>query len=487
MLFTSPEYFVLLGIVLILYYVKASVRWQLGVALAGSVVFYGWSQPWLLLLLLASATITSCMSFAVAFGATSFKKRLFAVMGVVMNVGLLFFFKYAGWLSSLLFPGEISPAEFLVKLPLPLGISFYTFRNISLLIDTFRRDFDAQDLFDPTRTGFISFYARTVFFIIFFPQLIAGPIVKAKEFMEQIQPKYFKDIQWNRVVRLLIVGYFLKCYCANNLQNIVYFPPFPWLANMGAFHAWTLLAGFYLQVFADFAGYSLIAIGSSALLGYRIAPNFNFPFFAESFSDFWRRWHISLGSWILDYVFTPLQIRWRNAGKWGIAAALTIAFFCVGIWHGAAWGFVVFGFLQGVFIAGSVFYKPYQKKISRALALQKTGFMQAGWLRGLPRVLRISRVFLCVMLCFVFIALPKIKHALQFIQELYRPSGADFRTNFLLAVKIFYFAFPAVLYHFVSLKKHPFKPWIEDGLLGLLLYLAVTNGGPSEAFFYFQF
>ena len=485
MLFTSTEYFILLGITVVFFYLKTSVRWQLGIALIASMVFYGWSQPRLLLLLLVLATITSCSSFAIAFAPAVSQKRLSALLGFAVNIGVLFFFKYAGWFSSALFTDR-SPAEFLLSLPLPLGISFYTFRSISLLIDTYRRDFDAEGLFDPTRSGFFSFYARTVFFIVFFPQLIAGPIVKAKDFMQQIQPKHFRDIPWQRVMRLLIVGYFLKCFCANNLQGLTVILKNPWLNLLGAADRWTLLTGFYCQIFADFAGYSLIAIGSSALLGYRVSANFNFPFFADSFSDFWRRWHISLGSWLLDYIFTPLQIRWRAWGKWGTAAALLIAFTCVGIWHGAAWGFVVFGFLQAFFITVSVFYKPYRKKINRALGIGKAG-LKAGWLGRAARAANIGVVFICVLLCFVFIAFPGLKISLPFLKALFNPTKGIIDYNFTVGVPIFYFALPTVLYHVLSLRKHPLAPWMEDGLLAAMLYMTVVNGGPAEAFFYFQF
>lgn len=364
MLFTSPGYFVLIGVAMTLYYLKASVRWQLGVSLAASAVFYGWSQPWLLLLLLASATITSCVSFAVAFSSTPLKKRLFSTIGVVLNLGILFFFKYSGLFSSTLLSGQSSLAEFLIHIPLPLGLSFYTFRGISLMVDTFRKNFDAQEIFDPTLTGFFSFYARSVFFIVFFPQLIAGPISKAKDFMLQIQPKYFKDIPWYQVVRLLIVGYFLKCYCANNLQNITFVIQYPWFVTSGAARTWTLMIAYSLEIFADFAGYSLIAIGSAALFGYRVPQNFNFPYIAESFSDFWRRWHISLSSWLRDYLYIPLGGNRKTPFRTYINIFLVMAL--GGLWHGSQWNYMAWGACHGL------------------LLMAERPLLKRGWVQSMP-------------------------------------------------------------------------------------------------------
>jgi alginate O-acetyltransferase complex protein AlgI len=367
-LFNSWSFLALLGVTFALYYAPWSrgrhgKAWQVTLALVASVIFYGWEDPKLIGLL-----AVSCVGNSIATGRIILHKvagdeakvRQWTRRAVIMNLSLLAIFKYAGFLASLLpdFLASESLKLWLASIPLPIGISFYTFHGISMIVDVARgevtREGDALVSKGVTggRSGRFAKGVRDIgFYLLFFPQLVAGPIVKAKEFWPQIAAKRIETIPWKHVIRALITGYFLKIFVADNLSEQTAFLTQGGenLAGGSPLNLVPLLYCYTLQIFADFAGYSLIAIGLAAMFGYRFPVNFNFPYLSTSITEFWKRWHMSLSGWLRDYLYIPLGGNRRGAGRTYVN--LFLVMFLGGLWHGAEWKFALWGSLHGLALA----------------------------------------------------------------------------------------------------------------------------------------
>ncbi|MFN9911764.1 MAG: MBOAT family O-acyltransferase, partial [Pirellulaceae bacterium] len=219
---------------------------------------------------------------------------------------------------------------------------FYTFHGISLLVDVFRgRNLET---FERDKSLY-RHLADTLLYLVFFPQLIAGPIIKAKEFYPQVTLKSIRQVDYQGSVRLLILGLFLKTVVADNLSEQTFWIAYPYFLGKSSADLLLLLYGYSAQIFADFAGYSLIAIGLARLLGYQLPDNFHFPYLASSIGEFWRRWHISLSSWLCDYLYIPLGGNQKGAVR--TYFNLIIVMFLGGLWHGAAWSFAIWGLWHG--------------------------------------------------------------------------------------------------------------------------------------------
>ncbi len=361
MLFNSWEFLVLCIVTLALYYIPiraAGKVWQVTVLLVASAFFYAWGTPSLLILLGCSCIFNAVAVERILFWKKADSERtarvwLFAT--VALNLGFLAFFKYAGFLIGQLPQGLLPEglAGWISGIPLPVGISFYTFQGISLVVDIWRDDISphTRDCLAQRGKSRIGSLRDTSFYISFFPQLVAGPIVKAHEFVDQIGAKLFSEIDWLTVRRSLVTGYFLKIFVADNLseQTATLTLGAEHLASSAPFNLLPLLYGYSFQIFADFAGYSLIAIGLGALFGYKLPPNFNFPYLSTSITEFWRRWHLSLSSWLRDYLYIPLGGNRKGSGR--TYFNLFLVMFLGGLWHGAAWKFALWGSLHGIFLA----------------------------------------------------------------------------------------------------------------------------------------
>ncbi len=264
------------------------------------------------------------------------------IASLVANLGMLAFFKYYGF-----FVESAQQLFDLLGLPmktdtlhiiLPVGISFYTFQTLSYTIDVYRRKIE------PTRQ-LIDF----ALYVSFFPQLVAGPIVRARTFLPQLDQ--IRAWSWTRAhagMQLITIGLFKKIAIADRMAGYAD----PVYADVGQYDTgalWLAAVAFMIQVYCDFSGYSDMAIGTANLLGYRLTKNFDMPLAARNISDFWRRWHISLSSWVRDYVYFPLG--GSRHGAWVTCRNLIVTMTLVGFWHGAAWRFVLFGFLHGLLIS----------------------------------------------------------------------------------------------------------------------------------------
>jgi alginate O-acetyltransferase complex protein AlgI len=349
MLFNSLEFFILLAATFSVYYLPALNSFQVPILLTSSLVFYGRHQPALLCLLLLSILVNAISSYFVYYGKQP-TRFSWAALGVVVNLSILIIFKYSKLIYGTFFSSSTpagSISAFLISLPLPIGISFFTFQGISLVVDTYRMKRDGKKLFQIQRSFFTHLYT-IAFFKSFFPQLVSGPIVKAREFLPQIKNKSFKDIRWEKIFRTLVLGYFLKTVVADQLKDQTFWITPSFFQNCSSLTLVILLFGYSIQIYADFAGYSLIAIGTAEMFGYSLPINFNFPYISRSFSEFWTRWHISLSSFLKQYLYIPLG--GNRHGELRTYFNLFIVMFLGGLWHGATWSYAVWGIFHGILL-----------------------------------------------------------------------------------------------------------------------------------------
>jgi alginate O-acetyltransferase complex protein AlgI len=466
MLFNSFDFFVLVSICFLLYYFPRLHKLQIGVLITASFIFYGYAQPILLILLIASISVNAVFSYLIAYNPPN-QRKIWATIGIVINLGVLLFFKYAFLIGKSLSLGG-SVEQFLSTIPLPVGISFFTFQGISLLVDVFRERRDNKIL-TPISKNFGVFFYNIMLFKSFFPQLVAGPIVKAHDFLPYVSRKYFKDINWNFAVKSLIIGYFLKTVIADNLQDVTFWIAYPYYKGFGGTTLLTFLFGYSMQIFADFAGYSLIALGISALFGYKLLDNFMFPYVAISFSSFWRRWHISLSSFLKEYLYVPLG--GNQKGKIRTYLNLMIVMFLGGLWHGAAWSYAVWGTFHGGLLALERLFKntvplPYKHPIMRILGT--------------------IIVFVCVSFAWLLFKLPKFEDAVGYMKAIFSNKQPLDEMKFF---GILVYSIPVILYHFMYLIKQQTKFFIRIEFIGyaLMLFFIITNSGNKQAFIYFQF
>lgn len=440
------------------------------VLLVASVVFYAWHVPIYIAILIASAGVDYVAALVLARVPPEATARRRWILGVSLgvNLGLLGFFKYAGLLNDAVARAartvgiEIPITE--VSLILPMGISFYTFQSMSYTIDVYR------GVLAPIRS-FTGFFL----YIIFFPQLVAGPIVRAVDFLPQMpRPRRLRLKVFYEGVWLMIVGFFLKMVCADNLAVYV---DAHWDAGYGerataAFAAW-LAVMFSGQIFADFAGYSSIARGLSYLLGYRLPINFNAPYIAGSLKEFWERWHITLSSWLRDYLYVPLGGNRR--GRVRTYVNLLLVMLLGGLWHGAAYTYVMWGAIHGAALA-----------VERALGLQND--------RGVGRFIPVRLLWFVVtqavvLVAWVFFRSSSFDNAMAFLANI---AVMDFHMLDSWSWVGMLFLAPLVIHHAWCWAEErrlvgALTPSGRAALAAVMVYGIVTLYAGSSAFIYFQF
>ncbi|WP_296314210.1 MBOAT family O-acyltransferase [Winogradskyella sp. UBA3174] len=340
MLFNSIDFAVFLPIVFILYwFVFKTLRSQNVLLIVASYVFYAWWDWRFLGLIVASTLIDYCIGLAIDKEERKTSKKLLLTLSVSLNLGILGFFKYYNFFidnfnEAFMLFGRVLDLNYL-NIILPVGISFYTFQTMSYSIDIYR------EKIKPT-TNLIAFAS----FVCFFPQLVAGPIERASSFLPQVQKRRIFDYsKATDGLKQILWGLFKKMVIADNCAVFVN----DIFENYGTYSGSTLVFGaflFTIQIYCDFSGYSDIAIGVSRLFGFNLKKNFAFPYFSRNIAEFWRRWHISLTTWFKDYFYIP--IGGSRGSKW-IQLRNTFAIFLViGLWHGAHWKFVVYGFINAL-------------------------------------------------------------------------------------------------------------------------------------------
>jgi alginate O-acetyltransferase complex protein AlgI len=378
--------FYFLPVFLLGYYVSG---WRAGALLVGSVAFYVWGEGGYIFLLAGLIALNYAGSLWLA--ATPARRRRLAILAtlVVADFSVLGFFKYAAFLAhnlNTVLPGRPLPE---IGVALPLGVSFFTFQLVSYVVDVHRGSVKVER--DPIR------FAA---YILMFPHLIAGPIVRYADIRDEMHADRRKAGHIGLGVQYFIVGLAQKVLIANTLAPLADHAFSPDLASLDVLAAWLGIWAYSLQIYFDFCGYSNMAIGLAFLMGFTFPKNFDYPYVSQSITEFWRRWHMSLSSWFRDYVYIPLG--GNRHGRWKTVRNLTIVFFLTGLWHGAAWRFIVWGLYHGAF-----------------LMLERFGLGRL--LDRAPRLARHAYAIFVVMIGWVFFRADSLPHALGYLAAMFDP------------------------------------------------------------------
>ena len=375
MVFSSHLFvYVFLPLALGLYYL-APGRWRHGVLTLLSYAFYGWANPAFMVLMLLSTGVDFLCGRVLAKEERPARRKLAVVVSVVTNLSLLGFFKYFNFaVDSLDSAATVLGLEgvrldSVLRIALPLGISFYTFQSMSYTIDIYRR-----------RTEALSSFVDFACYVSMFPQLVAGPIIRFNEVADQLASRAHTVEKFARGAAFFSLGMAKKVLLANPCGRVAD-ATFD-AGSVGALDAWYGVLAYGFQIYFDFSGYSDMAIGLGLMLGFVFPKNFDSPYRAESVTDFWRRWHISLSTWLRDYLYIPLG--GNRKGRLRTYVNLALVMVLGGLWHGASWNFLLWGSFHGAALAGE-----------RALGKRPL------WQR-LPRPLRVGGTFLFVTVGWVF-------------------------------------------------------------------------------------
>jgi alginate O-acetyltransferase complex protein AlgI len=404
MIFNSLAFAVFFVAFFLLYWLAfaRSVRTQNLLVLVGSYVFYAWGDWRFLPMLIGNSAIFYLLGMAIQRSRSDSAKHRLVLLGAALGLGGLIFFKYTAFLlqsaADALSAFGINLSAGPLQLLLPLGISFYTFRNLSYLFDI--RNGKVEPAHD-----WIVFFC----YVAFFPCLVAGPIDRPRTLIPQLEAK--REFDYEAAcdgLQQVAWGLFKKVVVADNCGSLVDDVFENYLDLPGS----SLLLGafFYaIQIYSDFSGYSDMAIGFSRLIGFNVTRNFDYPFFAQNIAEFWRRWHMSLTSWVTEYVYTPLAIRFRDLGKLGTILAIIINFTVIGVWHGANWTFVLFGFLHGCFFIPLVL---------RGTANRRQKVIAGGLLPSAIEARNMVLTFLLVMFSMILFRSATVGDAAEFLQRL---------------------------------------------------------------------
>lgn len=337
MVFSSVIFLlVFLPLVLAMYYLVPGRALKNILLLLVSIVFYAWGEPVYVVLMVVSICVNWLCG--VLMERLSSSKRLLLVLCLLVNLGILGFFKYEGFLAAninALLGAELVPQ---LQLALPIGISFYTLQALSYVIDVYRGEVPAQ-----RNVLYLGMY------IAMFPQLVAGPIVRYSDIQEQVLNRKESLRKFSSGIRLFCIGLGKKVLLANVVAILATKMLADGVENIGAVGAWAGLIAYTFQILFDFSGYSDMAIGLGKMFGFEYRRNFNYPYISRSVTEFWRRWHISLGSFFRDYVYIPLGGNRVSRSRWVVN--LFVVWLLTGFWHGAAWNFILWGLFYGCLLA----------------------------------------------------------------------------------------------------------------------------------------
>ncbi|SDP47214.1 MBOAT family O-acyltransferase [Desulforhopalus singaporensis] len=378
----------------LLFYYGMPRRWKNIVLTFLSYIFYGWSNPLFILLMLFSTLVDYCCGLVIGESRSEHRRlrKGALVLSIVTNLGLLGFFKYTGFaLESYnqlfgIIGGENFNAVPVLTFLLPLGISFYTFQSMSYTIDVYRND--ARHI-----TNFLDFAC----FVSMFPQLVAGPIIRFQEVAQQLATRVHSVEKFSRGVAFFSLGMAKKVLLANSCGRIadITFGA----GSLNWLDAWFGICAYAFQIYFDFSGYSDMAIGLGLMFGFVFAKNFDSPYISESITDFWRRWHISLSTWLREYLYIPLG--GNRHGSVRTAVNLAIVMLLGGLWHGASWNFVIWGAIHGTLLGGERLFG--RKPVYHAL----------------PRALRIGLTFVLVLVAWVFFRAETLGDALGYLASMF--------------------------------------------------------------------
>lgn len=477
MLFNSSAFLIFFTIFFLIYWFLANrnIKFQNLMLLLGSYVFYSFTD-WRFLSLLIGVSALNYLLGLYIEQATKYKRFLMYI-GLLQGIGGLAFFKYFNFFitsfNDVFHSLNINLNLQTLNILIPLGISFFTFRTISYVLDVYNENIKA------TKDWIVFFN-----YVSFFPSILSGPIDKAILLVPQLEKKRVFDYnQATNGMRQILWGLFKKVVIADNCSIFVN----EIFNNYTDYSGATLLLGaffFTFQLYADFSGYSDMAIGFSRLLGFNITKNFDFPFFSQNIAEFWRKWHISLTSWLTEYVFTPLSFNFRSLGKLGLIIAIIINFTICGIWHGANWTYVLFGILHGCFFIPLILNGSLNRKKKIAEGKRYPSIRE---------FINMLSLFTLVTLTFILFRSENIVHAILYISEIFSyslfliPEIPSIKVIFLVIIFIFFewlgreceYAIENI---FISCKRS-LRWMIYTIFFVLILYYA----GAEQPFLYFQF
>ena len=474
MLFNSLTFIVFFVVVLGLHYTVSSWRVQKSILLIASYIFYAaWNPPFVVLLWL-STLVDWYVAKALGEEKVQVKRRLLLTVSLVVNLGLLGFFKYGEFLLenfvelANLAGFSYTPAK--LDIILPVGISFYTFQTLSYTLDVYFKK--AQRC-----NSFLDF----ALYVTFFPQLVAGPIVRAKDFLPQCEePKRATRDQFGWGLYFITLGLFQKVVLADGMLSSATDTVFDFKGDsIYIFDAWLGLLAFSAHIFCDFAGYSTCAIGVALCLGFILPDNFRSPYAAIGFSDFWRRWHITLSSWLRDYLYIPLG--GNRHGTYRTLFNLMFTMFLGGLWHGASWTFIAWGVLHGSYLV-----------IEHLL---RQNFKDPQWVKTqMGRFMLTCITFFFVSLAWVFFRASDFSAAGMMFSSLFNLSGSGAQllpTLDMIQVVIVVSAILAT-HWFLHEKclEHAMQDmpaWWVVVIWTIMLFGLILMQGGASAFIYFQF
>ncbi len=467
MVFSSTTFlFIFLPIVFLLY-IPLGPRLRNILLLFASLIFYAWGEPLFVFVMLASILLNFGFARLIDAGKTDRARRGFVAAAVILNLLLLIVFKYTNFIVD-----NINAAFNLnlqiQKITLPIGISFFTFQAMSYIIDVYREKNRSEKSI-----------MNAALYISFFPQLIAGPIVKYHDIAEQIKAREMTTDKVFSGLQRFIIGLSKKLLIANTVGKVAdtIFASAPSALSAGL--AWLGAVAYALQIYFDFSGYSDMAIGLALLFGFDLKENFNYPYISRSIREFWRRWHISLSTWFKEYLYIPLGGNRKGKVRTGIT--LFIVFLCTGIWHGAAWNFLVWGLFNGLFILLENYHVIETDK----------------W----PKIFSHLYASLVFVIGFTIFRAPDLTYAVQFIGSMFSGTATQ-ASHVLLAdvasplmwtvlVAAVFAALPIVpkVKTFLSEKHAPLLERTAFGVTLALLALCILNisAATFNPFIYFRF
>ena len=468
MVFSSIIFiFAFLPITLLLYYIAPEIL-KNPVLLIFSLIFYAWGEPVYVVLMIFSIVFNYVMGLDIEerlkIGKQTAKRSL--IFTIIVDIGLLGFFKYYGFLSTnlnLILPFDLPQ----IDVSLPVGISFYTFQTLSYVIDVYRGETKVQ-------RNLIAFGS----YVTMFPQLIAGPIVQYKDIDEQLRNRSLSRDQIGEGAAQFIRGLTKKVIFANNIGSVFTTLTAQDISEMSVLSAWMACIAYTFQIYFDFGGYSDMAIGLGKMLGFEFRPNFDHPYVSVSATEFWRRWHISLGTWFREYIYIPLGGSYVNPARH--IRNMFVVWFCTGLWHGADWNFIFWGLYYGVL-----------------LTVEKYFLLK--YLERTPRAVQHVYAILVFMIGWVFFSSTSLGTAFSLLgvmfgfgeHALFDDAGLYYLTSNLLLIGVMVLASTPALHRFLNRAiVLSGKPRIAAGVCYTLLFLLCVAFLVNETynpFLYFRF
>lgn len=475
MTFVSLPFLCLFVITALLYKLVGNQQRRHIVLLIASYVFYAWWDYRFLALLVGQTLVSYLLGILIDKSDNEKRKKMICIVGIVISLGILGFFKYYNFFfASLASVINLNKSMWLYII-LPVGISFYTFQAMSYLIDVYRGVIDA-------RKDFVS----VSLYISFFPQLVAGPIVRAKDFLPQLDAEHKLTLaNVEKAIQIFALGLFKKCVIADRLAvcvDAVYNAP-------RVYDASSLICAaiaYSMQIYCDFSGYSDMAIGTAKFFGYDLCENFNLPYLSKNPSEFWKRWHISLSSWLQDYLYIPLG--GNRKGKIRTYINLMLTMLLGGLWHGASWTFVVWGAMHGMAL---IIHKLWTK--TRVYLSINEKMKESNVLSGCITVISMVCTAAFATICWIFFRAQDFDTAFDVIKGIFTWQGG---VHYIYVYTVIYGIFLLVghiveyvrndgnhKYPIVSLSKF----WGNFALCMELMLIFLFAYGGNTAFVYFQF